>query len=85
MNDFVRDKLTDKKGNITPYGEILAGCCVSTFDFQFITGTCIVSGKWEIRQRGNGCGTDTAKLHKKISFQNYVINVLIDKNRCSSL
>lgn len=29
MNDFVRDKLTDKKGNIAPHAEILAGCCVS--------------------------------------------------------
>lgn len=29
MNDFVRDKLTDKKGNISPYAEVLAGCCVS--------------------------------------------------------
>lgn len=29
MNDLVRDKMTDKKGNISPHAEVLAGCCVS--------------------------------------------------------
>lgn len=29
VNDLVRDKLTDKKGNITLSAEILAGGCVS--------------------------------------------------------
>lgn len=29
MNDLVRDKLTDKKGNITFPGEMFAGACVS--------------------------------------------------------
>lgn len=29
MNDLVRDKFMDKKGNIKPYQEIIAGCCVS--------------------------------------------------------
>lgn len=31
MNDLVRDKLTDKNGNITPYAEVMAGCCVSIY------------------------------------------------------
>ena len=29
VNDLVRDKLTDKKGNITLASEIIAGSCVS--------------------------------------------------------
>lgn len=29
MNDLVRDKLTDKKGNITFASEMFAGACVS--------------------------------------------------------
>lgn len=29
MNDFVRDKFTDKNGGIPLYGEILSGACVS--------------------------------------------------------
>lgn len=29
VNDFVRDKLTDKQGQIPRWGEILAGACVS--------------------------------------------------------
>lgn len=29
VNDFVRDKFMDKKGNIPAPAEILAGCCVS--------------------------------------------------------
>lgn len=31
VNDLVRDKMSDKKGNIAMYGEILAGACVSYF------------------------------------------------------
>lgn len=31
VNDFVRDKFYDKKGNIAMYGEIIAGGCVSIF------------------------------------------------------
>lgn len=39
MNDLVRDKLTDKKGNISPYAEVLAGCCVSmTLKLKFAKG-----------------------------------------------
>ena len=37
MNDLVRDKLMDKKGNITLGGEILAGACVSIISFKKIT------------------------------------------------
>ena len=29
MNDLVRDKLTDKKGNLTLASEVIAGGCVS--------------------------------------------------------
>lgn len=29
INDLVRDKLTDKRGNIPRWGEVLAGACVS--------------------------------------------------------
>lgn len=31
VNDLVRDKLTDKHGNIPRWGEIIAGACVSPF------------------------------------------------------
>lgn len=31
MNDFVRDKLTDDKGVIPKYGEVLAGACVRSY------------------------------------------------------
>ena len=31
MNDFVRDKLTNNKGEIAFWGEMVAGGCVSTF------------------------------------------------------
>lgn len=29
VNDFVRDKFMDKKGNLPLYGEIISGACVS--------------------------------------------------------
>lgn len=29
VNDFIRDKMSDKKGAIPYYGEVLAGACVS--------------------------------------------------------
>lgn len=29
VNDFVRDKLMDKNGNLPLYGEIMSGGCVS--------------------------------------------------------
>ena len=34
MNDFVRDKLTNDKGEIAFYGEMIAGGCVSIAIFQ---------------------------------------------------
>jgi hypothetical protein len=36
VNDFVRDKFTDKNGNIPLYGEIVSGACVSYLDFYAI-------------------------------------------------
>lgn len=35
VNDLVRDKLTDKQGNIERWSEVLAGACVSFFTFCF--------------------------------------------------
>lgn len=35
VNDFVRDKFYDKKGNIPMYGEIIAGGCVSTISLFY--------------------------------------------------
>lgn len=34
VNDFVRDKVSDKSGNITVYGEILAGGCVCCLFYE---------------------------------------------------
>jgi hypothetical protein len=31
VNDLVRDKFTDKQGNIPRWSEVLAGACVSSF------------------------------------------------------
>lgn len=35
VNDFVRDKFYDKRGNIALHGEIIAGACVSFFHLLF--------------------------------------------------
>lgn len=40
VNDFVRDKFMDKKGNLPLYGEIISGACVSdpwiSFDISLL-------------------------------------------------
>lgn len=36
VNDLVRDKLTDKQGNIPRWGEVLAGACVRNEFFSII-------------------------------------------------
>ena len=44
MNDLVRDKLTDKKGNIMLPSEMLAGACVSIIKV-FISSSSLFKNK----------------------------------------
>lgn len=48
VNDLVRDKLTDKQGNIPRWGEALAGACVRTFliTFHHFLLHVTVPGRW---------------------------------------